>query len=136
MHEWLEYFIRRQMEGPLDTNLPNGKGDTLRKKSSMAQNLAGQTDDIEYIRGQILQSMLASKETTAVLISNAIFLLARHPAVWRRLREEIIRHPNREDLFTFDNLTAFAYLQNILKEGMYECSCDSPSRFVEGSGAS
>jgi cytochrome P450 len=45
----------------------------------MIQGLIEQTDDIEYIRSQILQGMMASQETIAVLISNARFLLARHP---------------------------------------------------------
>ncbi|KAF2115633.1 cytochrome P450 [Lophiotrema nucula] len=116
VHEWLEYFIRIQMEGATDTTLPNDA--TPGQKSSMAHNLGGQTDDLEYIRGQVLQSMLASKETTAVLISNAVFLLARHPAIWQTLREEILQHPNRDDLFTFDGLTTFAFLQNILKEAL------------------
>ncbi|KAF2703349.1 cytochrome P450 [Pleomassaria siparia CBS 279.74] len=114
VHDWLDYHIDRQStarsaEATRSTNL-------LRQKGSMAYNLSGQTDDTEYIRSQILQSMLASKETTAMLVSNTMFLLARNPAVWQKLREEIRHHPNRDELFTLDGMLAFAYMQNILKE--------------------
>jgi cytochrome P450 len=110
VHAWLEHFIRRQIDA---TSLAS------QQKSSMAANLGSQTDDVGYIAGHIVQSMLASKETTAVWISNAMWLLARHPNVYKRLREEVLRYPNREQLFTFDNLSSLTYLQNVMKES--EC---------------
>jgi cytochrome P450 len=114
VHKWLEYYISEQM-----ASHSNGYANGKTAKSSMARSLATHTDDVEYIRGQILQSMLASKETTAVLISNAMFLLARNPGCWKRLREEVLAHPNKHELFTFDGMSSFSYLQHILKEGKF-----------------
>jgi cytochrome P450 len=80
----------------------------------MIQGLTEQTDDIEYIRSQILQGMMASQETIAVLISNAMFLLARHPKEWDKLRAEITE--KGQALLNFDSLSTSKVLQNILSE--------------------
>ncbi|KAF2730395.1 cytochrome P450 [Polyplosphaeria fusca] len=113
VHSWLEYYIRRQVD-----STSNGTQVPSQQRRSMAKNLGGQTEDLEYIRGQILQSMLASKETTAVLVSNAMFLLSRHPDVYNKLRKEVLQYPEGEDLFTFDNLSNLTYLQNVIKEAL------------------
>ena len=110
--------------------LPEGNIDYTKKKESVVQCLMGQTDDMEYVRSQVLQTMFAAREKTAILISNAIFLLARHPAIWQKLREEMFLYPDRDELFTYDNIMSFTYVQNILNEGMFESCFDGNGRFV------
>jgi cytochrome P450 len=53
----------------------------------MIHGLAGQTDNIVDIRSRILQGMMASQETTAVLIANTILLLSRHLETCEELRK-------------------------------------------------
>ncbi|KAF1950710.1 cytochrome P450 [Byssothecium circinans] len=109
-HEYLDFYVHRALEH----NKKNGGTSTMNKQRSLIQGLAEQTDDKTYIRDQVLQGMMASQETTAVLISNAMFLLARNQQQWDTLRSEVLRLG--EDLFTFDNLRGFTTLQNILSE--------------------
>ena len=117
-HEYLEHYIKRALEensGASPLNPQAGQ-----KQRSMIQGLAAQVegepqmDDIHYIRSQILQGMMASQETTAVLLSNTLFLLARHPKYWEQLRAEVQRAG--DELFDFDNLSNFKLLQNMLNE--------------------
>jgi len=131
VHDWLDYYIHRDSTTHMDkVALPGGNIDYTKKKESVAQCLMDQTDDMEYVRSQVLQTMFAAREKTAILISNAIFLLARHPAIWQKLREEMILYPDRDELFTYDNIMSFTYVQNILNEGMLESCSDSNGRFV------
>lgn len=47
------------------------------------------TDDRAILQGQLLGIFFAGRDTTAALLSNLFFALARNPDVWQRLREEI-----------------------------------------------
>jgi cytochrome P450 len=58
--------------------------------------------------------MMASQETTAVLVANTILLLSRHKNHWDNLRKIVIERG--EALFTFDNLSNVELLQNIIAE--------------------
>ena len=60
------------------------------KSYSLLGSLVQQTDDRIEIRNQILQGMMVAQDTTAVLLSNTVFLLSRHPKSWDRLRLEVI----------------------------------------------
>jgi cytochrome P450 len=53
------------------------------------QELANNETDPERIRGEILHALLASRDTTASLLGNLFFELARNPSVWKKLYNEI-----------------------------------------------
>ncbi|THH19509.1 hypothetical protein EW146_g1655 [Bondarzewia mesenterica] len=61
----------------------------LREKVSATYLLS--TDDAEAIRFQILNMLLAGRDTTTLVLSFVIYFLCLHPDVMRRLREEILR---------------------------------------------
>ncbi|KAI0905790.1 hypothetical protein F4823DRAFT_566440 [Ustulina deusta] len=50
-------------------------------KGPLIEFLAASSDDVQFIRSQIIQGMMASQETTSALLGNTIFLLARHPKI-------------------------------------------------------
>lgn len=73
--------------------------------------------DAGEIRDQVLIFLLAGHETTATSLAFALHLLARHPDVQRRAREEAVRvlagrTPEAADL------DALPYLTRVLKEAM------------------
>ena len=80
----------------------------------MLCNMAEQTEDKAVLRDQILQAMMAAQETTANLISNVFFLLARHSDVWHRLRQDILAFEGKE--LQLDDLSKLKYLHNVLSE--------------------
>jgi cytochrome P450 len=112
-HEYLEHYIQQSKN---ENEHSNEHSSTLddKKHRSMIQGLTEQTDNIEFIRSQILQGMMASQETTAVLISNTMFLLAKHPKEWAKLRAEI--SGKGKALLDFDSLSTSKIIQNILSE--------------------
>jgi cytochrome P450 len=109
-HQYLEHFIQQAR----NQNRKERGYEPGSKTRSMIQGLTEQTDDIRYIRSQILQGMMASQETTAVLISNAMFLLARDPKEWDKLRVEVANIGDK--ILDFDTLSTSKVLQNILSE--------------------
>jgi cytochrome P450 len=115
-HAYIDFHVRKALEEDKPSAL-EGSSSSSPLRQSLVHGLALQTDNIEYVRSQILQAMMASQETTAILIANTIFLLARHESHWQELRRMVLE--SGEGLFTYDRLHDFNYLQDILKECKY-----------------
>lgn len=87
-----------------------------------AEALAAETSDPKVLRDNMLNILLAGRDTTASLLSSAFFYLARHPHVWNRLRREIIEEfgdgaqPKAE--ITQAKLKDIPYLRYVLNESM------------------
>lgn len=72
--------------------------------------------DREFLRDQILNVLLASRDTTAGLMSSLFFVLARRPDIYKKLREEVATHFG-DELPTQETLKKATYLDWCLKEG-------------------
>ncbi|TVY75855.1 Cytochrome P450 monooxygenase lepH [Lachnellula suecica] len=68
----------------------------------------------DELRSQLLNVFLAAHDTTAVLMTNTIFNLARNPEVYKNLRAEILQEKSVP--LTIDGLKRFKYLQNVVTE--------------------
>jgi cytochrome P450 len=84
--------------------------------------LAKETEDREVLRDQILSVLLAGRDTTASLLSNMFWELARHPEIYEKLREEVKELQGRVP--TFEELKQMQYLKYCLNE--CEFSITSP----------
>ncbi|PYI12009.1 cytochrome P450 [Aspergillus sclerotiicarbonarius CBS 121057] len=85
-----------------------------------AEALAADNDDPRVLRDNMLNILLAGRDTTASLLSSAFFYLARHPNVWTRLRRTIVQefgdaqHPQGN--ITHARLKDTPYLRYFLSE--------------------
>lgn len=78
-----------------------------------------ETQDRRALRDQMLNILLAGRDTTASLLSSSFYYLARYPRVWQRLREEILAtFPPSEstDSITIARLREVRYLKHFLNE--------------------
>lgn len=73
-----------------------------RKAKSMAEIVSPQAKDRADGRSQLMQTMLASQDTTGVLTCNVIQILSTHPDRWSKLREEVLTAG--PELMTWDGL--------------------------------
>ncbi|KAI9874886.1 MAG: hypothetical protein M1830_009176 [Pleopsidium flavum] len=81
------------------------------------QALIAQTNDKIKIRSELLNILLAGRDTTASLLSNVWHSLAIHPAIYARLRAEISHlDPNKPP--SFEELKNLKYLRAILNESL------------------
>ncbi|CAF9905989.1 hypothetical protein IMSHALPRED_004040 [Imshaugia aleurites] len=115
-HQFLDFYIERALARKQNSNLERSPSGSIidAKPRSMLESLAQETSNKVEIRSQIIQGMMASQETTSVLVNNTLFLLSRHASTWNQLRDEI-SSAGPENL-TYDSLSASKLIQNILFE--------------------
>jgi len=113
--DFVEFYIQkasRQTENE-QLNEEDMTGPEISRRS-MLHNLTKQTDDVKEVRDQILQGMMASLGTTSALISNTLWLLARHQPHWEQLREEA--KSGKAASLTYDALSTSKFLRHLLFE--------------------
>lgn len=107
LHSFVNFAIDRSEER-------NRKTTDTDSKKSMVDVLLPKAHDKEDARNQLMQTLLATQDTTLVLTCNAIQILAERSDLWMRLREEL--QAQGRDLLTYDGLKGNTLVQNILME--------------------
>ncbi|KAK4553414.1 hypothetical protein LTR86_009471 [Recurvomyces mirabilis] len=115
INEFLKHYVDLALsKGSLEKKSEEGHG-----KYVLLDELAKQTQDPEELRGQLLNILLAGRDTTASLLSWLFKMLLRDPAVFETLRSTIIEtFGTYEDPaeITFATLKGCQYLQYCLNE--------------------
>lgn len=91
------------------------------KKSeySFLEAISQQIDDPELIRGALLNLLLAGRDTTASLLSNLFFVLARRPEIYQTLAREVTSvTPDPSQPPTLANLKSAKYLRACIDESL------------------
>lgn len=116
VHEVVDYYVDKAIKKSQELETKDGDN----KRYVFLDAVARDTQDRKVLRDQMLNILLAGRDTTASLLSSSFFYLARHPRVWTRLREEILRaFPPTEsaDTITIERLREVKYLRYFLNEG-------------------
>lgn len=92
----------------------------LLKKSSepsfvFLDELIKENQDRNFIRDQLLNVFFPARDSSAIGASCILFLLARHPKVWEKLRAEV---KDVEEPLTHDILKSLRYVHQVINEGM------------------
>ena len=114
IHAYMETYVDKAMkERAAQKERPeNQASDTGRY--IFLQELAKLTDDRLTVRDELLGIFFAGRDTTAALLSNLFFVLARDARAWKRLREEIGSLGGRKP--TLEELKGIKYLSYCLNE--------------------
>ncbi|UNI23756.1 hypothetical protein JDV02_009557 [Purpureocillium takamizusanense] len=72
--------------------------------------------DPKVLRDQIMAVLLAGRDTTAATLSWCLYELANAPAVWARLRADVLALVGPERAPTYEDLKALTYLTHTLNE--------------------
>lgn len=116
VHKFADYYVRRALSFSPEELDKNSKDGYI-----FLYELAKQTRDPRVLRDQLLNILLAGRDTTAGLLSFTFFELARNPQVWLKLKEEIYEkfgsgdNVRLEDI-TFESLKRCEYLKALLNE--------------------
>lgn len=78
--------------------------------------LVSQTSDQIKIRSELLNILLAGRDTTASLLSTVWFELSKRPDVWNQLRREVDSLDGESP--TFEKLKDMKYLRAVLNESL------------------
>ncbi|KFY39519.1 hypothetical protein V494_03952 [Pseudogymnoascus sp. VKM F-4513 (FW-928)] len=97
VHNFVDKYVAKALEfrrTDQANNMPKEE-DKQRGKYIFMNELALATDDPIQIRSELLNLLLAGRDTTAGLLSNTFYVLARRPDVWAKLRREIDKHDGK-----------------------------------------
>ncbi|KAF2712256.1 cytochrome P450 [Pleomassaria siparia CBS 279.74] len=111
--KWVDDAVRWRQEK--DAEKAAG-GEKDEERYLFIHELAKQTSDKARIRDELMNVLLAGRDTTASLLSNMFFELAKQPELWKRLREEIAVLDGR--LPTYEELRNFKLLKWCLNESL------------------
>ena len=110
VHEFADRFVRKGLE--LRKNMEVEKaGD---ERYVFLHELVKQTSDPVQIRSELLNILLAGRDTTASLLSDVWFILARRPDVWQKLRTEVDALDGEAP--TYQQIKEMKYLRAVLNE--------------------
>lgn len=115
VHEVVDHYVQLALEAK-KRNPEKKPGE----RYIFAEALAAESDDPKLLRDQMLNILLAGRDTTASLLSSCFFYLSRNPAVWNRLRRAIVdefgdvTNPGGE--ITHAKLKNIPYLRYVLNE--------------------
>ncbi|CAH0046358.1 unnamed protein product [Clonostachys solani] len=106
MDEYIEECFERQ----------DGTAEMTDKENAF-QEIASAITDRQSLRDQLLHFLLASRDTTASLLSNLFFVLAKNPQTYARLRSEVLSKVAFETP-TFSGLRDIEYLRWCVNESL------------------
>ncbi|EKM60403.1 uncharacterized protein PHACADRAFT_109856 [Phanerochaete carnosa HHB-10118-sp] len=113
--EVLEEFIQPLLHDALarKAKSPEVKVEVaVEDNATLLEHLVKLTDDPQIIRDETVNILLASRDTTAITLTMAGYMLAEHPDILQRLRKEILgivgtRRPTYDDIRDMKFLRAF-----------------------------
>jgi len=115
-------FIDHHVKQALEETAPSGHQSDSKTPSHLAQEvpqhryillyeMAKQIRDPIELRSQVLNVFVPSRDTVSVAVSNALFQLARNPAVWTSLRREALALGSKPLTFeVLKSLVLFKYV--------------------------
>jgi cytochrome P450 len=90
------------------------KAGTEPQKYVFAHELASRTTDKDRVLDELMNLLIAGRDTTASLLSNLFFVLAKNPTIWQKLRKEVATLDGCPP--TYEQLRGLEYVQCCLNE--------------------
>ncbi|KAK7978423.1 cytochrome P450 [Apiospora saccharicola] len=120
IHAYVDRFVDeavRQREAlDLEKGSSTATTTTDGEKYVFLRELAKVTKDRKVIRDELLNILLAGRDTTASLLSNFFFVLAKRPDVWAKLKAEVAGLEGRAP--TYETLKGLKYVKYCLNESL------------------
>ena len=120
-HDFIEYFVKLALNKDLKSNPLEKDVSAAHQKDRYVflDALVGETRDPIELRSQLLNIIVAGRDTTASLLGWMFYTLARHPDVHVQLRSTVLAsfgtYADSSEL-TYVNLKNCTYLQHCLSE--------------------
>lgn len=94
VHAFIDQYVARALEyrqsfDPKNPQKAVGKLVPDQQRQIFLHEIAKATDDRQALRNELLTIFFAGRDTTASLLSNLFFVIARRPDIWEKLRTEV-----------------------------------------------
>ena len=111
IEKYVDHAVERQQSGSSTREQEDGEN----KRPVMLYAMASKTSDKTQLRNEAMQAFIAAHETTACLISNLFWILARQPKIWSQLRKEVLDTLGDAPL-DFEGPMKLKQLRNVINE--------------------
>jgi cytochrome P450 len=111
--EFVQQFVEEAVHTAADKE---GIQAETNRKHVFSHELASRTSDKKRILDELMNVLLAGRDTTASLLGNLFFMLAKNPAIWQKLRREVAILQGRPP--TYEQLRGLKYVQCCVNECM------------------
>ncbi|KAL4076590.1 cytochrome P450 [Scleroderma yunnanense] len=113
IRQWVDPLVRQTLED--NAAVKQAGIERSMAEKTFLQHLADSTKDTGMIRDQLLNMLLAARDTTSCLLTYVTYFLALHPNVAAKLRQEV------EDVCgdqppTFENIKKLKYMKAVIDE--------------------
>ncbi|KAL2850215.1 cytochrome P450 [Aspergillus pseudoustus] len=112
VHDFIDSYVARALASYKEEEKDNEKEGE--KRYIFLQELAKQTSDPLALRWETMNVLIAGRDTTAVLLSNTWFILARRADIWTKLKNSIAHLDGAPP--TLAQLSELKYVRWILHE--------------------
>jgi len=111
---WLDPLVDRVLENK--SNMQKAGVKNPLDQSIFLEYLADNTEDRKVIQDQLLNILLASRDTTSFLLTAVTYFLAMHPEVAKKLRAEVLEYCGSNGAPTFETIKAMKYMRAVINE--------------------
>ncbi|TFK48292.1 cytochrome P450 [Heliocybe sulcata] len=88
----------------------------IREGETLLDHLVHYTEDQTILRDEILNMLVAGRDTTAGTMTSLVYMLSQHPDVLTRLREEILNKVGPSRRPSYEDLRDMKYLRAVINE--------------------
>lgn len=115
VHDFVDYYVQKGLAKR--SQLLSEKSEAEKRgRYVFIDELVRQTSDPIQIRSELLNILLAGRDTTASLLTNVWSTLSKRPDIWQRLQAEIATLNG--ELPSFEQLKDLKYLKALLNESL------------------
>ncbi|KAJ7062829.1 cytochrome P450 [Mycena amicta] len=117
MDSFIEPIVQRALNERAQRDA-TGANTEEKEATTLLTHLTKDTQDLGVIRDEILNMLVAGRDTSAAGITFAIYMLAEHPDMACRLREEVLNRVGPSGRPTHEDIKNMPYLRAFINETM------------------
>ncbi|KAF8996816.1 cytochrome P450 monooxygenase pc-3 [Cyathus striatus] len=114
--EVVDEFVRPLMERALRKKKEGALGEKEGEEGYLIDYLVQQTEDPIVLMDELVNLLVAGRDTTASLLTFSVYMMAEHPHLTQRLREEILSKVGPTNHPTYENIRELKYVRAFLNE--------------------
>lgn len=115
VHDFVDYYVHKGLAKRPQLLQEKSNADKSGRYVFLDE-LVRQTTDPIQIRSELLNILLAGRDTTASLLTNVWFMLGKRPDIWAKLQDEVATLNG--EMPTFEQLKNLKYLKALLNESL------------------
>ncbi|KAF9475907.1 cytochrome P450 [Pholiota conissans] len=115
VHDFIDPIVEKAIKHKRDMEM-KGAIEKDRDDETLLENLVNSTEDPIMLRDEIMSLLVAGRDTTASTLTFVVYMLAEHPKVLKRLRQEILTKIGPERRPNYDDFRDMKYLKAVLNE--------------------